>query len=295
MSQKADLTLDLDSLTLGRDRLPVAVHGMASQPAMAPHDHLFHEIMVVEGGSAVHVTAGGRSRIGAGDVFVIRPQVWHGFEKPRRLRLTNLLIAPKQLRAYQDDLAAIDPAFELFRKRITQPWRRPPVRLRASGEQLRQLESLLSAIDREQRQRAPGWPVSMRNLALTVMVLTARLARGSEGQGSAPSTDRAVREAMDYLEEHAERTVSLEELAERCATSPFHLSRRFNEVVGAGINAYVHSIRAERACLLLRSTEMTITAVGLAMGYEDVSYFSRCFRRHVGVSPKRYRCSGGAG
>jgi AraC-like DNA-binding protein len=52
---------------------------------------------------------------------------------------------------------------------------------------------------------------------------------------------------------------------------------------------FVHHIRAEEACRLLRFTNEPVTAIAGKVGYDEIAYFSRCFRAQIGRSPRQYR------
>lgn len=296
MRHATSLTLGLQWLMRPEGKLPAFVLHLPVQNDMQPHDHLFHEIMLVEAGTGVHVTAAGYQRLRPGDLFVIRPQVWHAFEQTRRLSVTNLLIAPELLRRFGDDIASVPIAFDLFRRRRSRPWCRPPTALHARPAQRQVIRQLMWAILREQSERQAGWRVAVAGHALHVLVATSRLALGQVSRSPLSehisAMDRAVQGAADYLESHFDQRVSLEQLADHCSLSSYHLSRHFNRCIGMGINAYQHRLRAEEACRLLRGTNMEITAVAMKTGYDDVSYFSRCFRRQTGVSPRAYRRTG---
>ncbi|MBD3244215.1 MAG: helix-turn-helix domain-containing protein [Chitinivibrionales bacterium] len=71
--------------------------------------------------------------------------------------------------------------------------------------------------------------------------------------------------------------------------SYFHLERLFKQRHGVGPHRYVSLIRVERAKTLLRQSDAPVLECARVLGYRDVGYFIRFFRKHVGVSPLRYR------
>lgn len=70
--------------------------------------------------------------------------------------------------------------------------------------------------------------------------------------------------------------------------------RRFQKATGMTPIQYVHTLRLEEAKQLLESTDMSIEAIAGEVGYEDMSFFSRLFRREVGLTPGQYRRRFGA-
>lgn len=97
----------------------------------------------------------------------------------------------------------------------------------------------------------------------------------------------AVRCAKEYLTEHFNRNVSLDELARISHLSPFHLLRVFRNAVGLPPHEYLINLRIERAKQLLKKGH-AITQVAYHTGFADQSHFHRQFKRLVGVTPGLY-------
>lgn len=70
--------------------------------------------------------------------------------------------------------------------------------------------------------------------------------------------------------------------------------RRFRKAAGMSPLEYVHAIRLEEAKSLLETSELTLDALAERVGYEDATFFSRLFRRSVGLTPAQYRRRFGA-
>ena len=65
--------------------------------------------------------------------------------------------------------------------------------------------------------------------------------------------------------------------------------RRFSKAAGMTPLDYVHAMRLEEAKQILERSDMAIEVVANEVGYEDASFFSRLFRRKVGLTPAQYR------
>jgi AraC-like DNA-binding protein len=111
--------------------------------------------------------------------------------------------------------------------------------------------------------------------------------------GQRPSTReelfRRVRRAQEYL--HAEPTadVSLSTLARHACLSTYHFHRAFTAAFGQTPQQYRTSLRLARARHLLESTELTVTEICGAVGFESTASFSLLFRRSFGVPPRAVR------
>jgi AraC-like DNA-binding protein len=100
---------------------------------------------------------------------------------------------------------------------------------------------------------------------------------------------RLVRQAMAYIHEHYADSISRADLAQHVALSEDYMTACFRKELGVTPIAYLNRYRVGRARDLLRETSKSITAIALEVGFSDSGYFSRVFRREVGLSPEAYR------
>jgi len=100
---------------------------------------------------------------------------------------------------------------------------------------------------------------------------------------------RRIQNARDFMEAGLSGPLSIQEIASAAAFSPFHLLRIFKQVFGETPHQYLTRRRVEAAKSYLKNTDMSVTDICLAIGFESLGSFSWMFRRHVGVSPEGYR------
>ena len=101
--------------------------------------------------------------------------------------------------------------------------------------------------------------------------------------------DRLIRRAQEWLFHHFTEPVRLHDLAGRMGMSPRNFARRFKVATGETHTGYLHRLRINAARHLLENEQQTIQQVSRAIGYEDVAFFRRLFKRYAGVAPQRYR------
>ncbi|MDQ6422942.1 AraC family transcriptional regulator [Paenibacillus sp. LHD-117] len=94
---------------------------------------------------------------------------------------------------------------------------------------------------------------------------------------------------QQYVDEHLDQEVTLEELAEVLHLHPNYFSKYFKRHFGVPPLKYVSRKRMEHAKLLLKTTARSVKEVAAATGFDDANYFSKTFRREVGYSPSEYR------
>ncbi|HYE04091.1 MAG TPA: AraC family transcriptional regulator [Planctomycetota bacterium] len=103
----------------------------------------------------------------------------------------------------------------------------------------------------------------------------------------------AVRRIATWMEVHISRHVSRAELVARSGLDATTLTQAFRAVFGRSPTDWLIDARLREARALLRTTEEPIGRVGLRVGIADPFYFSKLFKRRVGVSPQRYRAGEG--
>lgn len=110
---------------------------------------------------------------------------------------------------------------------------------------------------------------------------------------SRSGTGAGLRINLDRVEQLMRRrisaTLSLDELAEEAGVSRYHFVRRFRAQTGQSPIQYFIHLKMQHACQVLDSDERPIKQVAMALGYEDAYYFSRLFKKVMGVSPQQYR------
>ena len=91
------------------------------------------------------------------------------------------------------------------------------------------------------------------------------------------------------IRENSGEMPSIKELADEAGYTPDHFARVFESVLGVSPQAYAVQMRINRARQLLVTTDMSISEIADALGYQDVFFFSRQFKQKVGTPPSQYR------
>lgn len=94
--------------------------------------------------------------------------------------------------------------------------------------------------------------------------------------------------ALAFMDEQYDRQIQLADAASCANISPAYLSRLFSDHLGITFVEHLTALRMERAEQLIRENCMNIKEVSFAVGYQDPNYFSKAFRKTVGMSPSMY-------
>jgi AraC family transcriptional regulator len=129
---------------------------------------------------------------------------------------------------------------------------------------------------------------ALEETALAVVAAIQRETGGAVPAAPPYQRDRAVAAAR-YIESHAADLLSLSDVADEVALSPFHFLRSFRQAIGVTPHQYLMRMRLIRAIALLRDTTLPVTEIAYQAGWADLSNFIRTFRRDVGCSPREFR------
>lgn len=103
--------------------------------------------------------------------------------------------------------------------------------------------------------------------------------------GKNQSYPRPLTAAIVYIRENYQKPIQLSMVAEACNVTSSYLSRLFSEYLGTNFSDYINQFRVNKAIILLEEKKHSIKEVAYLVGYQDPNYFSRIFRRHMGISP----------
>jgi AraC family transcriptional regulator, L-rhamnose operon transcriptional activator RhaR len=260
------------------------------------HTHSFVEIAFVRGGTGTHHCLAGRRELRVGDVMLLRPGVWHGYEDCQWLELYNCCFSSELLHR---ELAWTreDPllGYLLWSAPYSAPGR-GVLALHLEQASLDRVATHLEALSElrfSSLDRYRGDVLGLLSLVLSELGRAAA-AGGGDGTGG-PDSPRAgrfhpaVRRAMRLLESDIARSWTLTALAEELHLAPAYLVRLFKDATGLPPKAYLAQLRAERAAVLLLHSDDPVTAIGRAVGWPDQNYFARRFKAHYGLSATTYR------
>ncbi|MBQ7657641.1 MAG: helix-turn-helix domain-containing protein, partial [Butyrivibrio sp.] len=98
-----------------------------------------------------------------------------------------------------------------------------------------------------------------------------------------------IRTAKKYIEDHFDKDISLDDVSRVVNISPYYFSKVFKEASGLNFIEYLTNIRIEKAKNLLENSNLSIKEICVSCGYTDPNYFSRSFKKNVGVTPTEYK------
>lgn len=103
------------------------------------------------------------------------------------------------------------------------------------------------------------------------------------------SQRQKLKDVLSYIRKNIDKNITLEELAEVSGMSPRYFCRVFKSMTGRTPIEYVNYYRIETASQMLITTGENVTDIALNCGFNDMSYFSKTFKKLKGISPSKFR------
>jgi AraC-like DNA-binding protein len=142
----------------------------------------------------------------------------------------------------------------------------------------------------------PGWldpewiePVIEDNERLGTVVQIPDRVRSNAPLAPGALPAYKLRRAVEFIEAHFDRPITLARLAAVVDLSPFHFHRQFKRSAGLTPQKYIHQLRIKRAKTLLSESELPLAEIAVQVGFTDQSHFTVAFRRATSMTPRTYR------
>lgn len=247
------------------------------------HFHTFYELYILLSPASTHFIEGIPYELQAFDIVGISPNKLHQTQYPTGKPCRRLIIQfnlPTQVTGLSNEYEQL---LALFNRDV-------PI-FRFDSELQKRLFSKLNDIYYLAPKSDP-----MRNLTIhqkfVEFLILLFLNQGSNiysNETSMSDMDRKIYSVAGYIHAHYPEDLSLEMLATQFSISPSYLSHKFKQVTGFSVTDYVQMTRIRNVQALLINTQIPITEVAEPCGFNCFSQFNRVFRKHIGMSPSRYR------
>lgn len=258
------------------------------------HKHDFIEIVYVISGSGKHVVGDNQYDTTKGDLFIINYDVPHGFF-PREGSeegpvVYNCVFMPKFLDAsllgsiHFQDLTSSFLFKSLFPDKAT-----PLPDLNLRGADFKELGVLFNKMHTEYKDMKKGYCDVIRAYLIELIIKIFRHMETDKSKEILPKNVELVNKAIDYLKQHYNKEIKLEDVAIKSFISKNYFSKLFKEVTGTNFSDYVQKLRIDEACSLLKNTDMKVITIAAQTGFNDIKFFYEVFKKITGKTPGDYR------
>jgi AraC-like DNA-binding protein/mannose-6-phosphate isomerase-like protein (cupin superfamily) len=269
---------------------------LQAEEEVAEHSHEFFELAYVAEGSGEHqYNKGEYHPIKPGDVFIIEPDIEHTYRVNTQGKaiIYNVMFNPSLLQAELDTMSALTSFVDFFYvEPLLRNDQRFNTRLTLKTKQQVQMRALLDGLILEQQNKNLGYEIMVKTEMIQLFVFLSRCYQQMElplkNQGSDEQTIHHIRE---FIHRHFKQPLTLEQISHISGMSPSVFSVKFKQQTGQTLIEYRNEIRLNYAKEALLNTDYKILSIAQEVGFEDLSFFNKQFKKKLGLSPGEFRKS----
>ncbi|MCK9548194.1 MAG: AraC family transcriptional regulator [Sphaerochaeta sp.] len=246
------------------------------------HGHEFHELVVIQSGRGITYTNEVEYSVGECSVFYVPPGALHGYKELDHLVLYNIIWGDRLIKKQTFDLEQLPGFTSIFAATEV-------VMMHLTPSQFTELIPVIQLLEKEcdDLSYGSGSRIAAYAYLLEVFVTLSRIF--DQTPNSANRTARLLWDIFAHMDERLDEPITTEELTTIAAMSSSTLNRTFKRATGLSpIEFHIHK-RIAKACTLIQQRGLSMAQVGEACGFTDPNYFSRQFRKVMGMSPKQYQ------
>ena len=259
---------------------------------LATHSHDFYELNIVVRGDGVHYMGKNEYKTSANSVFMIPPNVKHGYcFKDQNYSVFHLLFHSafmtkykhvlENLRGY-NILVHIEPKLRLENKE--------PAYLTLRGAQKKTTEEYIKNLISLNEVGNVNAETMKEATALSILAfLCGAISEGDSLPEEPDFLTRQVLKVMDHMQSNYFEKIVIDDLIKQSRLSKSTFMRMFRYVSNMTPVEYLNKFRIEKAKQLLLETDQSITFIAFECGFYDSSHFSRLFKRYENILPSEYR------
>jgi len=240
------------------------------------------EVLSITQGSVALTLEGCQQLLHAGDIVWINPGQIHSFRAHTPDARCEIFIFPVQHLLFSEE------------DHDQQRWLRPlaegklhfPVQIPPDNPAYPLQEQLIAL----QKQRPVAY--EMLTKALLLQMISHLVKSGALLRHQSSKNEDVCKEILRYIHKNYARKLTVEEVAHAVGISPTYFSAFFVRHFFCHFTDYLRAYRIEQACAMLSGTDMSVTGIALATGFNSGSHLIQHFRKAKGLTPLAYRHAG---
>ncbi len=236
---------------------------------LLPHWHEHIEMMFLTSGSC-QMTCGQNSfKATKGDLVFINNSELHFYEKANNIKYICVILNPKMFEDVDFKDICIQNLIYLDKN----------------------IKKIFDNLAKEFSEQKKSYDIAIKGLVYELITYLSRnYPQNNELQPIENEIiTKRINEVLEYISFHYADNLTTAELAKKWYLSEYYFCRFFKKATGQSPVNYINRTRIEKAAVLLKKTNENITTIAIKVGFEDVNYFSRTFKKFMNISPSQYR------
>ena len=252
------------------------------------HHHTAFEITMVLSGSGIYSTKSTEFDFRGGDIFFFSTDEYHWITKlDSRTDFLNIHFEPRFI--WSDNFGISNKELmKIFFNRKENPLNK----INIENESADVIRELIYKIEKESSEKKQGYETMLKVHLMNILVEMIRSYDGrlAEQEVSYSSqTLHYIEKAINYIDEHLESDLTLDELSDVAHMSKTYFCCQFRKLNGISPWEYITIKRIERAIFYIESTDLTRLEIAVKCGYNNTSNFYYAFKKITGKTPGDYK------
>lgn len=254
--------------------------------AVKTHWHDETEIIVIkkgEGSVSVDLT---QYNVKTGDIVFVYPGQLHSINQKENFSMEyeNILFKPNLMISSGDDRCNDNFIHDLFG---TRTHNNPVLRNGSVSHAL--IAPLIDNIDKLCDERPYGYQLAVKGELYHISYVLFSEGKKNTDKSPARKSLEKMKAILSYIEENYRSNITIEEIAGHCFYSKSYFMKFFKENMGTGFISYLNDYRLEIAAKQLLNSDDNILEIAINSGFDNLSYFNRCFKKKYSITPGKYR------
>lgn len=255
----------------------------SAYPVVVTHWHEEAEFTMIRSGSAMYQIDLEDYPVEEGDLLFIPPRLLHSItiQEGQQARSDTFVFHLNFLGGNGTDLCATKYLTPLQNREYTLPYLIKPEHPAYTS-----LRKLFEQIHTLYDDTVPGYELALKALFLQSLFLL--LQYGEKDETADHTTSDKLKTVLDYIELHYAEPLSVGDLAAQCYFSEYHFMRFFKKHINMTCVEYINNLRLEKAVEMFEQGNTSILDVSLSVGFHNLSYFHKVFKRRYHMTPKEF-------
>lgn len=255
-----------------------------SQVPLHWHDEL--ELIYIKKGSGTLTVDLKQYRVTAGTIALILPGQLHSIEQyeQERMEYENIIFHPNILLSKKTDISNTDYLQPLLSGSVSVPLLYAP-----DSPCYKEIAACVDANDEISRTNPKGYQLYIKSqLFMLFFILFNKCSLKEPPKKDYKSLEK-MKLILKYIENHYMDKITIEDIAKEVNLSQSHFMKYFKNTMGSTFIDYLNEYRLTMASRLLVSSDSAILDIASEVGFENLSYFNRTFKKKFEMTPRDYR------
>lgn len=219
--------------------------------------------------------------VSKGDILFVPPLYIHSFNigENKKFDSETYVFHFNFLGGNSTDICATKYLTPIINQEITMPYLIKP-----NHPAYDSLRKAFNQISQLYNEKISGYELELKALLLQVIFILLQYSEKNPArEGGNPS--EKIKTVLDYIEHHFKEQITVSQLAKLCYFSNYHFMRFFKKHMNMTCIEYINNVRLEKAVEMFEHGNTSIMDVSMSVGYNNLSYFHRAFKKKYGITP----------